>query len=144
MLTLDALVAYQGSGVHILGPLHPHLGNGAVRALLERVTAEELAAAPLAYRPQRAQRDPDFEPYHGVCRSLELPHPDPDQPPLSLCALVVWSPAKAKLDAQVRMTHFVRLEAALEDLSGKLGKRPYTTRTAVEKWVATLLRRHPA
>jgi len=37
-----------------------------------------------------------------------------------------------------------RLEGALTALQSKLGKRPYTTRAAVEKRVAILLRRHPA
>ena len=32
----------------------------------------------------------------------------------------------------------------MRDLAGKLGRRPYTTVGAVEKRVATLLRRHPA
>lgn len=144
MLTTEALVAYQESGLHCLGPLDPALGHGAVRGLLEGVTAEELATAELAYRPHRADRDPTWAPYHGVRRSLALPHPDPEQPALSITALVVWSPAKARLDVQLRTTQLTRLEDALADLTGKLGRRPYTTRTAVEKRVATLLRRHPA
>ncbi len=144
MLTLAALVAYRGSGLHCLGPLDPHLGQGAVQRLLEEVTTEELAAAPLGYRPQRAERDPDWAPYHGVRRQLELPHPDPAQPSLVVNALVVWSPAKARLDAQLRTTQLTTLETALTDLQSKLGKRPHTTRAAVEKRVATILRRHPA
>lgn len=144
MLTLDALAAYQGSGLHCLGPLDPPLGQGAVQRVLEAVTTEELAAAPLDYRPQRADRDSSWAPYQGVSRHLELPHPDPAQPALRINALVVWSPAKARLDAQLRTTQLPQLETALTDLQGKLGKRPYTTRPAVEKRVATLLRRHPA
>jgi transposase len=144
MLTLDAVAAYQDSGLHCLGPLDPALGQGAVHRLLEGVMAEELAAAPLTYRPARADRDPTWAPYHGVQRSLELPHPDPAQPALQLQALVVWSPAKARLDAQLRTTQRTKLETALTDLQGKLGKRPYTTRATVEKRVATILRRHPA
>src|SRR5262249_24935226 len=58
--------------------------------------------------------------------------------------LVVWSPGKARVDAQLRATHLARLDTALGDLAGKLGRRPYTTAAAVEKRVATLLRRHPA
>lgn len=144
MLTLEALVAYRDSGLHCLGPLDPALGQGAVRRLLEGVSEAELAAAPLAYRPARAERGPTWAPYHGVQRSLELPHPESDRPPLSINALVVWSPAKARLDAQLRTTQLTRLEDALTGLAGKLGKRPYTTRAGVEKRVATLLRRHPA
>lgn len=144
MLTGEALAAYRASGLHALGPLDPHLGQGAVQRLLASVTTQDLAAAPLAYRPQRAAGDLTWAPYHGVQRVLELPHPDPDQPALEIVALVVWSPVKARLDAQLRRTQLTRLEAALTDLQGKLGKRPYTTRTAVERRVATLLRRHPA
>jgi transposase len=144
MLTKEALAAYADSQLHYLGPLDPHLGNGAVQGLLERVTAEELAAAPLEYRPQRASTDPDWEAYHGVLHSLELAHPDPQHPPLAVRALVVWSPAKERLDERLRTTQLTRLEAALQDLVSKLGRRPYTTLGAVQKRVATLLRRHPA
>ena len=117
-----------------------------MQALLASVPAAELAApdTALAYRPQRAAGDPAFVPYHGVPRELHLPHPEPGRPPLHVRALVVWSPGKARVDAQVRAAHLERLETALRDLAGKLGRRPYTTAAAVEKRVATLLRRHPA
>jgi len=146
MLTLEALAAYDGSGLHYLGPLDPHLGGGAVQALLASVPEAELAAPATAldYRPQRAAADPAFVPYHGVQRELQLPHPEAGQPPLRVRALVVWSPGKARVDALVRAAHLDRLETALRELAGKLGRRPYTTVAAVEKRVATLLRRHPA
>jgi hypothetical protein len=146
MLTLEALAAYEGSGLRYLGPLDPHLGNNAVQTLLAGVPAAELAAAEtaLAYRPQRAAGDRAFAPYHGVQRELQLPHPEPERPPLRVRALVVWSPSKARVDAQVRAAHLERLEGALRGLAGKLGRRPYTTVAAVERRVATLLRRHPA
>jgi hypothetical protein len=144
MLTLEALAAYQASGLAYLGPLDPSLGEGAVRTLLASVPAAELAAAPLAYRPQRAADDPDWEDYHGVERPLTLPHPDPSQPPLVLRAVVVWSPGKARLDAQLRATQLTRLEGALTDLGSKLGRRPYTTLPAVQRRLATLLKGHPA
>lgn len=146
MLTLEALAAYEGSGLHYLGPLDPHLGHGAVRALLAGVPAAELAApeTALAYRPQRAAGDPACDLYHGVQRELQVAHPEPGRPPLRVRALVVWSPGKARVDAQVRAAHLERLEAALRDLAGKLGRRPYTTVAAVEKRVGTLQRRQPA
>jgi hypothetical protein len=143
-LSLEALVAYEGSGLQYLGPLDPRLGEGAVHTLLASVPTAELTAAALAYRPQRAAKDADWEAYHGVERSLSLPHPDPSQPPLALRALVVWSPGKARLDAQVRATHLSRLEQSLRDLAGKLGRRPYTTTAAVQRRLRTLLSRHPA
>jgi hypothetical protein len=144
MLTAEALAAYADSALHYLGPLDPSLGDGAVRTLLASVPAEELAAAPLAYRPQRAAKDMDWEDYHGVQRTLHVPHPQPGQPPLEVQALVVWSPGKARLEAQKRLTYLTRLEQALTDLQGKLGRRPYMTVAAVQKRVTTLLRRHPA
>jgi transposase len=143
MLTDEAIAAYDQSNLCFLGPLDPSLGNGAVRALLESVSVAELAAAPRTYRPQRAQADPDWDAYHGVVRSLELPQPD-GSAPLRIQALVVFSPGKARLDAQLRATHLKRLEDALVDLASKMGRRPYTTRLAVDKRLATLVRRHPA
>jgi len=144
MLTDEAIAAYARSDLRFLGPLDPSVGQGAVRHLLASVPPAELAAAPLAYRPQRAAADPAWDDYHGVLRPLEIPLTDPSQPSLRIQALVVWSPAKARLDAHLRVTHLERLESALHDLAGKVGRRPYTTRTAVEKRVATLLRHHPA
>ena len=144
MLTDAALAAYADSGLCYLGPLDPSVGRGAVRDLLARVSDEELAAHPLPYRPQRAAKDPDWEAYRGVERSLTVPHPDRRQPPLMVHALVVWSPGKARLDANLRQTHLRRLERTLTDLTKKVGKRPYTTMDAVGKRVATLCTRHPA
>jgi hypothetical protein len=146
MLTLEAIAAYDASELHYLGPLDPHLGDGAVHALLASVPAAELAApeTALRYRPQRAATAPAWIPYHGVPRELLLPHPEPGRPALRVHALVVWSPSKARVDAQVRTAHLGRLETALADLASKLGRRPYTTSAAVERRVATLRRRHPA
>jgi transposase len=142
MLTADALAAYHDSELCYLGPLDPSVGQGAVQALLTTVETAELRE--LAYRPVRADRDPTWQPYRGVPRSLEVPHPEAEQPPLTVRALVVWSPAKARLDQQLRTTQLTRLEASLTDLAGKLNRRPYTTRGSVEKRMAALLRHHPA
>ena len=144
MLTEAALAAYATSDLCYLGPLDPGLGHGAVQTLLASVSAEELAAHALPYRPQRAADDDDWVSYQGVERSLLLAHPDPAQPPLRVRALVVWSPGKARLDAQKRDTHLTRLERELTALAGKLGRRPYTTVTAVQKRLATVLKGQPA
>ncbi|HZS86146.1 MAG TPA: IS1634 family transposase [Chloroflexota bacterium] len=144
MLTDAALAAYAGSRLRYLGPLDPSVGHGAVRALLATVSAAEVAAHPLPYRPRRAEKDPDWEAYCGVERPLTVPHPDPTQDPLTVRALVVWSPGKARLDANLRQTHLRRLERSLADLAKKGGKRPYTTVEAVRKRVAALCARHPA
>lgn len=144
MLTDAALAAYAGSRLCYLGPLDPSVGRGAVRDLLASVSVEEVAAHPLPYRPQRAAQDPDWAAYCGVERPLVVPHPDPLQPPLAVRALVVWSPGKARLDANLRQTHLRRLERSLTDLARKVGKRPYTTVETVRKRVAALCKRHPA
>lgn len=144
MLTEEALAAYAQSALYFPGPLDPSVGHGAVRALLEGVPVADLEAAPLAYRPQRAQGGPDWEGYRGGVRPLELPPSAAHPAALRLRALVVWSPGKARLDAQRRATQLRRLEEALADLAGKLGRRPYTTRAAVDRRVAALLRHHPA
>jgi hypothetical protein len=144
MLTEAAVAAYAGSGLCYLGPLDPSVGHGAVRDLLAGVEATDLAAHPLPYRPQRAAHDPDWEAYCGVERSLLVPHPDPTHEPLVVRALVVWSPGKARLDAQLRLTHLQRLEKDLAALTGKVGKRPYLTVEAVQKRVAALRKGQPA
>lgn len=143
MLTDAALAAYAESSLCYLGPLDPSVGHGAVRALLAGVEAAELAAHPLPYRPQRAADDPDWEAYCGVERPLLVPHPDPTKEPLAVRALVVWSPGKARLDAQLRQTHLRRLEQELTALAGKVGKRPYLTVETVQKRLVTLCKGQP-
>jgi len=144
MLTDAALAAYARSDLRYLGPLDPGLGHGVVHDLLAAVSAEELAAHPLPYRPQRSATDSNWVAYQGVERTLLVPHPDPSQPPLEVRALVVWSPGQGRLDAQMRATHLSRLEKALGQLTPKLGRRPYTTLAAVQKRVIALLKGHPA
>lgn len=144
MLTEAALAAYARSDLCYLGPLDPGLGHGVVHDLLAAVSAEEVAAHPLPYRPQRAADDPDWVAYQGAERVLVVPHPDPLHPPLEVRALVVWSPGKARLDAQLRATHLTRLEKAVRQLAGKLGRRPYTTPLAVQKRMAALRKGQPA
>jgi len=43
-----------------------------------------------------------------------------------------------------RETHLTRLETALTDLAGKVGRRPYTTKATVERRLAAILARQPA
>jgi transposase len=144
MLTLASIAAYEASEMRYLGPLDPGLGHGAVRDVLAAVTAEELAASPLGYRPQRAKDDSAWEAYQGVPRQLLLCHPDAERPPLTVHAMVVWSPGKARLDAGLRTTHLARLEVTLTDLAEKVGHRPYATKATVERRLAAILARQPA
>jgi len=71
-------------------------------------------------------------------------NPDAPKCVLSLRALVVWSPAKTRLDAELRKTNLKRLEASLKYLAGKLNRRPYTKRETVQKRLVSLRNHHPA
>lgn len=141
MLTPESMAEYCQHGVYFLGPCD---GGEAGGKLLREVSTQELAEHPLAYRPQRAERDRSFQPYQGVVRPLALAHPESGRKPLQVQALVVFSPAKARLDAQLRETNLTRLEAKLADLAGKLNRRPYTKYETVEKRLKGLLNRHCA
>jgi len=70
MITPEAVFACHHHDLFYLGPLP----NGtATEALLRSVSAEELAAHPLTYRPQRVRPDdPHFVPYQGVWRPFRL------------------------------------------------------------------------
>jgi transposase len=141
MLTPESMFEYDRHQVHFLGPYD---AGDAGKKLLSEVSGEELASHPLEYRPQRAERDPSWQPYQGVLRTLEITHPDDAARNLCLQVLVVWSPAKARLDAQLRQKNLERLEASLTHLQGKLNHRPYSKAQAAQKRLNQLLSRHPA
>lgn len=141
MLTPESMFEYDQHQVRFLGP---HAGGEAGEKLLAGVEEAELAEHPLAYRPQRAERDQDWQSYQGVLRTLELSHPTDPTRKLQLRVLVVWSPAKARLDAQLRQTNLAKLEASLKDLAGKLNRKPYVKRETVDKRLRHLLNHHPA
>ncbi len=66
LVTPEVVAACHRHGLYYLGPLP---NSTATTALLQSVAAAELAAQPLAYRPQRVKADaPDFVPYQGVWR----------------------------------------------------------------------------
>jgi transposase len=141
MLTPEGMFEYEQHQMRFLGP--SALGEAGEK-LLSAVEESELREHLLGYRPQRAERDSDWQPYQGVLRELDLVHPDDPKRKLSLRVLVVYSPAKARLDAQLRKSNLEKLEASLKDLSGKLNRRPYTKRETVEKRLRQLLNHHPA
>ena len=67
--------------------------NGkAAEAVLQSVTAEELAAHPLAYRPRRVKADdPHFVPYQGVWRPFTF---EREGERVTDRVLMVWSAGK--------------------------------------------------
>ena len=144
MVTVESMFEYDKHKMRFLGPYD---GGEAGKQLLQEVPREELAAHPLDYRPQRAANDQSWQPYRGVIRTLEVDHPEQassSEGPLRLQVLVIWSPAKAKLDAELRETNIGRLETTLKDLQGKLNRWPYVKQETVQKRLNRLLSHNPA
>jgi transposase len=128
MVIPEAVLACHGHDLFYLGPL-PH--GTATEAVLKRVTAEELAAHPLAYRPQRVKPDdPNFVPYQGVWRPFTFEH---EGERVTDRVLVVWSAGKQRLDEQKRKTALKRLLNKLADIRKKLNTRRYKKRAYVEQ-----------
>jgi transposase len=99
--------------------------------VLRSVSAEELAAHPLTYRPQRVKADdPTFVPYRGVWRPFTFEH---NGQRVTDRALVVWSAGKQRLDEQKRKTCLKRLLNGLEAIQKKLNSRRYKQRAYVEQ-----------
>ena len=133
MITPEAVLACHRHDLFYLGPLADGI---ATEAALRSVSAAELAAQPLGYRPQRVQADdPDFVPYCGVWRPFTFEH---DGQPVTDRVLVIWSAGKARLDAQKRKTALKRLLNGLAAVEKKLNTRRYKQRTYVEQRLAKL------
>jgi transposase len=128
MITPEAVLACHRHELFYLGPL----ANGtAVDAALRSVSAAELAAHPLAYRPRRVKADDvRFVPYQGVWRPFTFEH---DGQQVTDRVLVVWSAGKQRLDEEKRKTHLKRLLNRLADIQKKLNTRRYKKRAYVEQ-----------
>ena len=104
MLTLEALAAYEAAGCATWGRWTPPGRRGRAGAAGRRAGGGPGGPdTALAYRPQRAAAT-RLAPFPRGPTRLVLPHPEPARPPLRVRALVVWSPGKARVDAQVRGT----------------------------------------
>lgn len=139
MVTPEAAVACHHHDLFYLGPLP----NGtATEAVLRSVSAEELAAHALAYRPQRVKPDdPTFVPYQGVWRPFCFEH---DGQRVTDRVLVVWSAGKQRLDEQKRKTYLKRLLNRLADMQKKLNTRRYKKRAYVEQRLVAIQQGSPA
>ena len=128
MITPEAVLACHRHDLFYLGPL----ANGtATEAVLRSVSAEELAARPLAYRPQRVKPDDDrFVPYQGVWRPFVFEH---EGQQVTDRVLVLWSAGKQRLDEEKRKTHLKRLLNKLAAIQKKLNTRRYKKRAYVEQ-----------
>jgi len=139
MITPEAVVGCHRAQVFYLGPL---ADSTATDAVLRSVSAEELAAQPLTYRPQRAtRREDEFVPYQGVWRPF--PFEFAGEQVLDR-VLVVWSAGKQRLDVQKRKRHLKRLLTALADLQAKLNTRRHKQRAYVEPRLAAVQQGNPA
>ena len=138
MITPEAVLACHCHELFYLGPLP----NGtATEALLKSVSAEELAAHELAYRPQRVKADdPSFIPYQGVWRPFTFEH---EGQRVTDRALVVWSAGKQRLDEQKRKTYLKRLLNGLAHTQKKLNTRRYKKRAYVEQRLAAIQQGNP-
>ncbi len=147
MITPEAVAACHGNGLFYLGPW---ARNKAVTELLRSVSADELAAQPLAYRPKRQARDAKFVPYQGVWRPFKIIAPaSPDDPngkanEFTDRALIVWSAGKAFLDAQKRRTYLKRLLNGLHDIQRHLNTGRYMQHDYVVERIAAVRRGNPA
>jgi transposase len=122
-----------------LGPVPDGI---AIDALLRSVSAEELAAHPLDYRPKRVKaNDPTFVPYQGVWRSFSFEY---EGKQVTDRVLVVWSDGKQRLDEQKRKTYLKRLLNKLESVQQKLNTRRYKKRAYVEQRLRSIQQGNPS
>lgn len=139
MVTPEAVLACHRHDLFYLGPL-PH--GKATEAVLHSVSVKELAAHPLAYRPQRVRADdPNFVPYQGVWRPFTFEHQGER---VTDRVLVVWSAGKQRLDEQRRKTYLKRFLNHLAAIQKKLNTRRYKQRAYVEGRLARVGEGNPA
>jgi transposase len=138
MITPEAVLACHRHHLYYLGPLQD---SARVTATLGSVSAAELAAHPLAYRPQRVKAtDAGFIPYQGVWRPFTFEH---NGEQVTDRALVVWSAGKQRLDQEKRKTYLKRLLNGLDAVRKMLNTLRYKKRAYVEQRIATLQRGNP-
>jgi transposase len=121
LATVDTLAWY---GQHHQNFISPITTDSALQSVMDDVSAEELFAQPLSYRPARAADGPPQ--YCGVWREHTLEH-GPTR--LRLRVLIVYSHAKAKLDAEKRQAALDRLLQRLGEIQAHLNQRKYKQRT---------------
>jgi transposase len=147
MVTPQAISDCHAHRLFYLGPLPASQTN---HRLLRSVSADELAAHALAYRPQRKGQDAACVPYQGVWRPFRVTVPPPTDQPQGLekaytdRALVVWSAGKAKLDVNKRRTYLKRLLEELEHIRRQLNRGRYAERDYVVERIGSVRRRNPA
>jgi transposase len=129
LLTPESVWACHDDHLYYLAPL---ADSTASEAVLRRVTAAELAAHPLSYRPQRAL-PADWTPYQGVWRPFIF---ETSHGPITDRVLVLWSAGKAHLDMQKRKAGLKRWLNHLAHIQQHLNTRRYKQRAYVEQRLA--------
>ena len=138
LVTAEAVLAYHRHHLFYLGPLPD---GAAVTEVLRSVSAAELAAHSLTYRPQRVKAtDVSFGAYQGVWRPFSFRH---NGQAVTDRVLVVWSAGKERLDREKRRTYLKRLLNGLEAAQKKLNRLRYKKRAYVEQRIATLQQGNP-
>jgi transposase len=138
LITPEAVLACHHHDLFYLGPLPD---GTAIEQVLRSVPTAELAAHPLAYRPQRVKpAAADFIPYQGVWRPFTFEHAGQQ---VTDRVLVVWSAGKQRLDEHKRRTHLKRLLNGLAGIQQKLNTRRYKQRAYVEQRLAALQQGNP-
>lgn len=130
LITAESVAACHEDHLYYLGPL---ADGTAIDATLRSVSAAELAAHPLAYRPQRTL-PADWTPYQGVWRPFTF---TTSHGPITDRVLVVWSAGKARLDIQKRKAGLKRWLNHLAHIQQHLNTRRYKQRAYVEQRLAT-------
>ena len=138
MVTPPLVAAAHDSDLYYLGPWEE---NKAVKAVLRSVSSEELDAHRLAYRPQRAVNDPDFEPYQAVWRPFSVTH---NGQVFADRGLVVWSASNQRLDEEKRKHHLKALLNRLREIQGHLNKRRYNSKEYAAQQIMLAKRGNPA
>lgn len=147
MITSEAVAACHSNDLFYLGPW---ARSKAVEQVLRSVSAEELAAHTLAYRPQRQARDTEFVPYRGVWRPFQITVPPPQDNPdgenkvFTDRVLVVWSAGKARLDTDKRRSYLKRLLNGLHNIQCHLNRGRYAHHDYVVERIASARRGNPA
>ena len=138
MITPPLVAAAHDNDVYYLGPWEE---NNAVKAVLRSVSSAELAAHRLAYRPQRAANDPDFEPYQAVWRPFSVTYQGQT---FADRGLVVWSASNQRLDEEKRKHHLKALLNRLREIQGYLNKGKYSRKEYAAQQIMLAQRGNPA
>jgi len=139
MITPAAVAAAHQHHLYYLGPWAT---TNASEAVIRSVSAAELAAHELAYRPQHpAPADQSFVPYRGVWRDLPVTFKGVTYPER---ALVVWSAGNQQLDEGKRKAQLKALLNRLREIRSHLNHGRYSAHAYAAEQISLAQRGNPA